>query len=244
MLDALVQSLARRLGCFSKQRSRKNLYAWLREVVDEYGMANLGRVVNIGAGGEVANLLDQAGVKPLSIDIDQARNPDLVADVGDLSALGDSTVDGVICIEVLEHVKHPHLAVRELHRVLKPGGVIVGSTPFLLGIHDQPADYFRYTRFGLQLLFTSFEAVVLRERNGYFAATAVLVLRRFVIGTPREKTLALWLSPILISLVYIFEILNRVLPTTDGTTGYFFVFRKPVGKSEYDHTAVDKDAQG
>lgn len=232
MLECLLQPISRRLMCFSKQRSRKNLYSWIEGALQEFEAERQSLVINIGAGGEIASLLERAGLHPLSIDIDPARQPDLVANMEDLSALGDATVAGVICIEVLEHVKHPHMAVKELLRVLKPGGVIIGSTPFLLGIHDHPMDYFRFTRYGLRLLFADFELLSLRERNGYFAAVAVLLHRRFAVGSMREKTVMLLLSPILIAMTYILELIDFVEPSQDGTTGYFFVFRKRCGKNE------------
>jgi SAM-dependent methyltransferase len=217
---------------FSKRRSRKNLYAWLDQAVSEFALGGQGQVINIGAGGEIACLLERAGVRTLSIDIDPDRKPNMLADMEDMSELGDDSVDSAICIEVLEHVRHPHLAVQELHRVLKPGGVIIGSTPFLLGIHDHPVDYFRYTRYGLRMLFADFELLNLRERNGYFSAVAVLVHRRFAIGSPRQRTVALLLSPILITLVCILELIDRAMPSSDGTTGYFFVFRKRQGEND------------
>ena len=229
MLDRMSRSLMGMLARFSKRRSRANLYAWIEEALHDFGLLGPVRVVNIGAGGEVADLLARAGLAPLSIDVDPARKPDLVADVEELSVLDDASVDGVICIEVLEHVRHPHLAVQELYRIIKPGGVFVGSTPFLLGIHDQPVDYFRFTRHGLEMLFADFEQLSLRERNGYFAATAVLLHRRFVAASTRERTALLFFSPILMAMICLLSLLDRAMPVSDGTTGYFFVFRKPGG---------------
>lgn len=212
---------------FSKRRSRANLYRWLHEALLSFKINERAGVLNIGAGGDVAEVLKQAGIKAQSVDVDSARLPDIVANIENLSDFGDASVEAAVCVEVLEHVEHPHRAVAELLRVLKPGGLVIGSTPFLLGIHDHPADYYRYTRYGLSHLFEGFEQVCLRERNGYFSAAAVLVHRRFVVGTERERRIAFLLSPILLILVFILELLDRVLPSDDGTSGYFFVFRKP-----------------
>jgi hypothetical protein len=77
------------------------------------------------------------------------------------------------------------------------------------------------------MLFADFEMLSLRERNGYFTAVAVLLTRRFAIGTQHQMTIALLLSPILIALSYILELMDHATDLTDGTTGYFFVFRKP-----------------
>lgn len=212
---------------FSKNRSRRNLYPWLQEAISVHHLAMRNKAVAIGAGGEIAFELERAGVAAVTVDIDPARKPDILGSIENLESFADSSVDTVFCLEVLEHVQRPHLAAAEVFRVLRPGGLMIGSTPFLLGIHDAPADYFRFTRHGLKLLFSPFSEVVLRERNGYFAALAVLIARRFVIGSGKERITALFLSPLLLVTVFIFEFLDRALPSSDGTTGYFFIFRKP-----------------
>lgn len=57
--------------------------------------------------------------------------------------------DLVICEQVLEHVEDPITAVKTLRRLCKPSGHVFVSTPFLLRIHDRPADYWRFTPAGL-----------------------------------------------------------------------------------------------
>lgn len=220
VLDALAR--------FSKRRSRRNLYPWLHETIAAHRLAQASRVLNIGAGGEIAEALARGGVRATTVDVDPARGPDMVADLETLEAIRDGTVDAVFCLEVLEHVRRPEAAAAAILRVLRPGGLLVGSTPFLLGIHDSPRDYYRYTSHGLRHLFGAFEALDLRERNGYFAAAAVLLARRFAIGTAAERRRAALLSPFLLPLAFALEALDWVLPSRDGTTGYFFVFRKPV----------------
>ena len=66
----------------------------------------------------------------------------------------------------------------------------------------------------------------MRERNGYFAAAAVLVYRRFVLDAPL-RGVALLRAPLLLLLALGLELLDRLAPSQDGTTGYFFVYRKP-----------------
>jgi SAM-dependent methyltransferase len=60
--------------------------------------------------------------------------------------------DVVACTEVLEHVENPRQALSEMRRVLKRGGKLLLSVPFMQAEHEQPHDYFRYTRYGLQML--------------------------------------------------------------------------------------------
>jgi SAM-dependent methyltransferase len=78
----------------------------------------------------------------------------------------DNTFDCVLCIAVLEHVENPFEVVAELFRVTKPGGCVVASVPFLQPEHKVPTDFQRYTRDGIEALFT---------RHG-FAASEVKAL--------------------------------------------------------------------
>jgi SAM-dependent methyltransferase len=77
---------------------------------------------------------------------------DLIGDIEDMRGVADASVDVTLCSEVLEHVPHPHMALRELARTLRPGGVLVLTVPFLARLHEEPHDYFRYTRHGLRRL--------------------------------------------------------------------------------------------
>lgn len=64
----------------------------------------------------------------------------------------DARFDTVVSFEVLEHVPDSRRMLAELRRVLKPGGVLILTTPFLWGEHCQPHDYFRFTVYGLRQL--------------------------------------------------------------------------------------------
>jgi ubiquinone/menaquinone biosynthesis C-methylase UbiE len=77
----------------------------------------------------------------------------------------DASFDGVICLEVLEHVRQPFRAVMEVSRVLRPGGMLLLTVPFLAQYHgkgsttqghDGYPDYWRFTHEGLQVLFSEF----------------------------------------------------------------------------------------
>jgi SAM-dependent methyltransferase len=154
--------------------------------------------------------------------------------VGDIQRMGEvpgDTYDSVICLEVLEHVPDPFGAARELHRVLAPGGVLVASVPHLSRLHDEPHDYYRYTRHGLRHLLeqAGFEIVEMQARGGLFSffghqvSTAVLA--------------AVWPIPVVRQLAWELNawLVTRLCHALDGITnraglfaaGYTVVAVKP-----------------
>lgn len=57
--------------------------------------------------------------------------------------------DLVIAEHVLEHLRHPHRAARNVMRMLQPGGAFLVVTPFLYRVHPCPDDCTRWTETGL-----------------------------------------------------------------------------------------------
>ncbi len=102
--------------------------------------------------------------------------------VADLNALpfGSATFDAALNIVTLEHLKDPQRALSEIARVLKPGGRLLLVAPLEWEEHQQPHDFFRYTRFGLQLLLerAGFAIVQLAPAGGFFR----LLSRRLLNG--------------------------------------------------------------
>ncbi len=74
-----------------------------------------------------------------------------IGDAQDMSDVADESYDTVMSVSVLEHLAHPSRALGEMKRVCRPGGRIVVATPFLARYHEEPHDYFRYTRHALEM---------------------------------------------------------------------------------------------
>lgn len=87
--------------------------------------------------------------------------------------LPSGSVACVVLTEVLEHVYDPRAVIAECHRLLQPGGHVMGSVPFARGEHEAPHDFYRYTSFALRRLFTD-GGFVVREVDyvGHLAAVA------------------------------------------------------------------------
>jgi len=71
--------------------------------------------------------------------------------------LADSSVDIIICIQVLEHLPEPWKVIEELYRILKPGGTIFASCPQGEPQHQVPYDFYRYTIYGLRSIFEQYK---------------------------------------------------------------------------------------
>jgi len=82
---------------------------------------------------------------------------------GDLTNLpfAEEDLDAIVCTEVLEHCADPFYAVLEMHRVLKPGGLLLVTSPFLWPWHGNAhyPDYWRFTDQGWQHLLRDFSTV-------------------------------------------------------------------------------------
>lgn len=81
--------------------------------------------------------------------------------VEDLRGLtfADGEVGTAICVDTLEHCEDPLTACRELHRVVRTGGVCVVSSVMWFPIHAYPEDYWRFTPGGLRLLLAPFDHI-------------------------------------------------------------------------------------
>lgn len=190
------------------------------------------RVLNVGSGGDIQALVEKyakkIGFYIVSTDIDPTRNPHVVDDITQ-SSFPDDHFDAILIIEVLEHVIDPRRAAAEIQRLLKPGGSLVLSTPFIFPLHDRPHDFFRYTKYGLSHLFGDLESLEVRERNSWTEAALVLLVR----ATQEPKASFFSASLILTFAFALFPIallVAKLMPTDFATTGYVLSGRKPSGK--------------
>lgn len=62
----------------------------------------------------------------------------------------NNSLNGIIATQVIEHVPDPDNMLSEIKRILKPGGLVLLTAPFVWNEHEQPNDYLRYTSYGIK----------------------------------------------------------------------------------------------
>lgn len=98
--------------------------------------------------------------------------------------------DTVLMLDVLEHLPRPANAMSETARILKPGGLLILSVPFLYPLHDEPLDFHRWTRHGLDQMADQYGLRVIESRSvGQPLETAGLLLNLAL-----AKTLLDWMD--------------------------------------------------
>ena len=99
----------------------------------------------------------------------------------------DESFDAVLSLNVLEHVKDPFVAAREIMRVMKPGAELMAVAPFLQPLHGYPHHYYNMTAQGLSNLFEPLEARSLVVEGAMHPAYALgWILKRYADGLSRE----------------------------------------------------------
>jgi SAM-dependent methyltransferase len=155
---------------------RAPLAAWLRE----QAAARPGpyRVLDVGCGVKPYYPFFEPYASDY-VGVDVVENPaaDLQGAVESLP-VEDESFDLVLCIQVLEHAEDPAQAVRELRRVVAPGGAVLASTHGVQVYHPAPVDLWRWTHAGLDRLFREngdWSSLSVRPASGSTACVAMLV---------------------------------------------------------------------
>ena len=186
------------------------------------------RVLDVGAGLRIdrtkGNVEDsmRAWIKPLIekvsyqvLDPVDTYHPDIVGDVMEMPQIPNASYDAVFCLAILEHVSRPWDAMREMLRVLKPVGLLIGYVPFLWPYHGMPGyygDFYRYTAEGISALCVGFEDVKIQAVRGP-VETIVHLLPGFL-GGRFMSLLARWIDDI-----------RRA--SGKQVSGHYFIARKP-----------------
>jgi len=141
------------------------------------------KVLDIGAG---QTLYRDAFAHTKYVTQDFAQTPDfeygkinIISDITSIP-LPDSSQDYILCSEVFEHIPEPLKALKEISRLLKPGGKLIFTAPLASGQHQAPYHFYGgYTRFWYQKFFTENKlAISTLQPNGGLNAHTIEMLWR------------------------------------------------------------------
>jgi len=190
------------------------------------GLATDSRVLNLGSGAK------RIRVNIVNLDIEPFGNVDVVGD-GQRLPFADGVFDLVLCEYVLEHIRNPLQMAREIQRVIKPGGQLYMTVPFMQTFHGNPDDYQRYTISGLSALFDDLETIECKPYAGPTSALCNMVKEYLaVVFSFNSKLIYSILSQLLIILVFPFKFIDyflvRNINAHNLSFSLYFVAQKPI----------------
>ncbi len=138
--------------------------------------------------------------------------------------------DTVLGLSMLTYLPEPLLMIREAHRVLKPGGVLILEFTQMVPLHDEPHDFFRFTRYGAEWLLrrAGFEPIEVVPIGGLWARvglSTIAALGRLNRGPTRVLT-ELPVRVLYVVLQSGFELLDRLFFDPREVLAHLVVARK------------------
>jgi SAM-dependent methyltransferase len=114
-----------------------------------------GRLLDLGCGKVplylvYGELVSETTCVDWSDSVHGSQHVDKACDLSEPLPFADASFDTILLSDVLEHLPEPEALWREMARVLRPGGTILVSVPFLYWLHETPHDFYRYTEFALR----------------------------------------------------------------------------------------------
>ena len=212
------------LHTLDKKMSRRRLNNFIKRDINNFKKVKEPKILFVGSGGELQDYVRNFSSYVYSIDIDPSRKPDQIIDLTDPNFCQNYKGDKVnlVCIfEVLEHTKNPSLAIKNIYNLIEKGAVVLLSTPFIFNIHDEPNDFYRFTKYGLKEIFKEFSEVEIKEKNGWLESIFVIIMRIKKSKSFLNKILGnsfILLYYFLYPLIWIIQIIFR---TKSLTTGYY-----------------------
>lgn len=191
-----------------------------------------GRVIDLGCGSapyklDILKVADEYIGVDWEYGLHDQSAVDMFADLTKPLSFPDEYADTVVSFQVMEHLPEPEFFLKECCRILKRGGGLFLTVPFMWHLHETPHDYFRFTKFGLQYLLekTGFEGISICENTGFWQ-TWVLKLNyhttRYARGPLKILCIPFWWTGQVIA-----PILDKYDKNPNECASYTVTARKP-----------------
>jgi SAM-dependent methyltransferase len=191
-----------------------------------------GRVVDLGCGTAPykADILKTAD-EYIGVDWENSLHDqgmvDTFANLCERLPFEDGFADTVVAFQVMEHLPEPGIFLSECQRILRPGGSLFLTVPFMWHVHEEPSDYFRYTRYGLDYLLkkTGFVDITIKENTGFWQMW-VLKFNYHTVRFSRGILKYFWI-PIWSIGQHVSRVLDYFIQHPQETASYTVLARKP-----------------
>lgn len=205
----------------------------LKTVISQFAS---GKILDVGCGNKpYETLFNTSAENYIGCDIVQSseHKVDILCKATDIDA-EDNFFDTAFSTQVMEHVDNSDMMMSECNRILKPGGIFILSVPFCWELHEEPYDFFRFTKYGLKELCerNNFEVVELIPNGGKWAAIIQMNIN-MVYSTFKKKNLFIKGLKFLFINLHLTELINRIAIQLDNrfydpllTLNYVLVARK------------------
>lgn len=213
----------------------------IKQVVREHSFN--GKIIDVGCGSQPYRKLfkDTAfyrGIdyKKYSINKDFAQaKPDYFFNKdylrNQILPFSDDYFDHSVCFQVLEHHRNPQKLIKELLRITKKGGYILISFPFLGGIHEEPTDFQRLTKYGLmEIIKESNSKLMYVKEEGSIVSTISMLLNEYLNNfAAKNKTryyIAIFFYFPFLFFSYLSLLLDRIFRSDKIFFNYLFLIKK------------------
>lgn len=134
--------------------------------------------------------------------------------------------DFVICTQVIEHVEEPSQVMLEINRVLKNGGLLMLSAPMYWRLHEEPYDFYRYTKHGLSYLLkkNGFELIEFIQQGGAWRVVGQALVNTLSAAITFRTYGVKGLATTVLNVF--FDLLDRVNYRAEDTANYTLLCRK------------------
>ncbi|MDD2307391.1 MAG: class I SAM-dependent methyltransferase [Prolixibacteraceae bacterium] len=195
-----------------------------------------GRVIDIGCGNKPYELLFQDSASEyIGCDIIQSdlAKVDVICEADNIP-LPDNSFDTVLSTQTIEHIGNHQGLVNEAFRLLNPGGIAIISGPSYWPLHEEPYDYFRFTKYGLTHILENvgFEVIEILPNGGMWSTTGIALVQSLINSKSRSFFLRVMRSLFYrLKLVWMintfFGWLDRIDYNPINTMNYVVVAKKP-----------------
>ncbi|MEP6596861.1 MAG: class I SAM-dependent methyltransferase [Ginsengibacter sp.] len=195
-----------------------------------------GKVIDIGCGNKPhEKIFEEKITEYIGCDIVQSslQKVDILCEANNIP-LPNNSFDTAFSTQTIEHVEDHQGLVNEAYRLIKPGGFFIVSGPMYWHLHEEPYDFFRFTKYGFKYIFekAGFEMVEINPNGGTWATTGQSVIHSFL--QSKSRNFFIHVSRFLFHRLRLYWLINAFFSWLDkvdynplNTMNYVVVGKKP-----------------